>query len=257
MSKFFVKENQINNNNIEILGEDVNHIANVLRMKKEDKLQICNQDTLENYIANIISITKNSIRCEIIEKISQTTESNVNITLFQGLPKFEKMELIIQKNTEVGVKKIVPVIMERTIVKLDEKVASKKVERWQKIAEVAAKQSMRDIIPKIENVVKFKEITNFINNYDLVLVAYENEDKNILKTELLKIKEQKQNITKNSERPTYNIAILIGPEGGISEKEITFLAENNAVFVSLGKRILRTETAGIVMSGNIVYELEE
>ena len=246
MSKFFVKENQINNGKIQVLGDDVNHIVNVLRMKKEDELQICNQDTGENYISKIIEIAKNSVECEIIKKVDYTTESNVNITLFQGIPKFEKMELIIQKNTEIGVKKIVPVIMERTVVKLDAKVASKKIERWQKIAEIAAKQSMRDIIPKIENVTKLKDIES--GGYDVILVAYENEDRNMLKEELTKLKDNKND--------TYNIAVVIGPEGGISEKEIEILKEKNAKFVSLGKRILRTETAGIVMNGNIMYELE-
>ena len=119
--------------------------------------------------------------------------------------------------------------MERTVVKLDEKIASKKLERWQKIAEIAAKQSMRDIIPQIGNITKLKDIDT--TEFDAVLVAYENEEQ-------------------------YNIAIVIGPEGGISEKELVMLAEKNAKFVSLGKRILRTETAGVVMAGNIIYELE-
>lgn len=245
MSKFFVKENQINNDKIHILGEDVNHIANVLRMKKEDEVQICNQETGENYITKIISFSKDEIKCEIVKKIIETVESNVDITLFQGIPKFDKMELIIQKNTEVGVKKIVPVLMERTVVKLDEKTANKKIERWQKIAEVAAKQSMRDIIPEIENIIKLQDITK--QDYDEVLVAYENEEKNMLKQELKKLQGKDR----------YKIAIVIGPEGGISEKEIEILKNMGASFVSLGKRILRTETAGIVMSGNIMYELED
>lgn len=247
MSKFFVKDNQINNNSINIIGEDVNHIANVLRMKKEDELQVCNQETGENYVTKITSFSKEKIECEIVKKIDKTVESNVNITLFQGIPKFDKMELIIQKNTEVGIKKIVPVLMERTVVKLDEKTINKKRERWQKIAEVASKQSMRDIIPKVENVVKVKDIEK--QNYDVILVAYENEDKNMLKSELIKLK--------NTQKEKYNIAIVIGPEGGISEKEIEILKSIGAIFVSLGKRILRTETAGIVMSGNIMYELED
>ena len=219
MSKFFVKTEQINNNDIVIIGDDVNHIINVLRMKKTDEIQICNQDTGDNYNAEIVNYSKNEVECKIKDKINATTESNVHITLFQGIPKFEKMELIIQKNTEVGIKSIVPVIMERTVVKLDEKIASKKLERWQKIAEIAAKQSMRDIIPQIGNIER-------------------------------KIK------SNNYSEQQYNIAIVIGPEGGISEKELVMLAEKNAKFVSLGKRILRTETAGVVMAGNIIYELE-
>lgn len=135
--------------------------------------------------------------------------------------------------------------MERIVVKLDEKTASKKIERWQKIAEVAAKQSMRDIIPEIVNIVKLKDITK--QDYDVVLVAYENEEKNMLKQELKKLQGKDR----------YKIAIVIGPEGGISEKEIEILKNMGTSFVSLGKRILRTETAGIVMSGNIMYELED
>ena len=252
MSKFFVKTEQINNNDIVIIGDDVNHIINVLRMKKTDKVQICNQDTGDNYNAEIVNYSKNEVECKIISKINETTESNVHITLFQGIPKFEKMELIIQKNTEVGIKSIVPVIMERTVVKLDEKIASKKLERWQKIAEIAAKQSMRDIIPQIGNITKLKDIDT--TEFDAVLVAYENEEHNMLKTDVPKLERKIK--SNNSSEQQYNIAIVIGPEGGISEKELVMLAEKNAKFVSLGKRILRTETAGVVMAGNIIYELE-
>lgn len=252
MSKFFVKTEQINNNDIVIIGDDVNHIINVLRMKTADEIQICNQDTGDNYNAEIVNYSKNEVECKIISRINETTESNVHITLFQGIPKFEKMELIIQKNTEVGIKSIVPVIMERTVVKLDEKIASKKLERWQKIAEIAAKQSMRDIIPQIGNITKLKDIDT--TEFDAVLVAYENEEHNMLKTELQKLERKIK--SNNSSEQQYNIAIVIGPEGGISEKELVMLAEKNAKFVSLGKRILRTETAGVVMAGNIIYELE-
>ena len=216
-------------------------------MKKDDEIQVCNQVTGENYKARIVQYSKNEIECKIEEKIGKSTESNVHITLFQGIPKFEKMELIIQKNTEVGVNNIVPVIMERTVVKLDEKVASKKLDRWQKIAEIAAKQSMRDIIPDVKSIIKTKEID--VDRYDVVLVAYENEEHNMLKAELKKLESQN--------KQEYNIAIVIGPEGGISEKEIELLDEKNVKFVSLGKRILRTETAGLVMAGNILYELEK
>lgn len=212
MSKFFVKTEQINNNDIVIIGDDVNHIINVLRMKKTDKVQICNQDTGDNYNAEIVNYSKNEVECKIISKINETTESNVHITLFQGIPKFEKMELIIQKNTEVGIKSIVPVIMERTVVKLDEKIASKKLERWQKIAEIAAKQSMRDIIPQIGNITKLKDIDT--TEFDAVLVAYENEEHNMLKTELQKLERKIK--SNNSSEQQYNIAIVIGPEGGIS-----------------------------------------
>lgn len=243
MPKFFVKDNQVKEDIIVIENEDVNHIKNVLRMKKDEELQVCVIPKGINYKVKIDSIDKN-ITCKIIEKIEETTESNVDITIFQGVPKFEKMELIIQKNTEIGVKKIVPVMMERTVVKLNSKDMSKKIERWNKIAEIAAKQSGRDIIPEITNIIKVKDIPE--NEFDIVLVAYENEKKTTLKEELLKLSKENK----------YKIAIVIGPEGGISENEITLLKEKKARFVSLGKRILRTETAGIVMASNILYELE-
>ena len=251
MPKFFVKENQISNNKIEIVGDDVNHITNVLRMKQGEILKVCNQETGENYIAEIINAQKNSVTCEIQEKLEETAESNVDITLYQGLPKFEKMELIIQKNTEVGVNAIVPVIMERTVVKLDEKQVSKKLERWQKIAEIAAKQSMRDKIPEIKNIIKINKISESLKNekFDTILVAYENEEKTMLKKELKKLE--------NLKDKKYKIAIIIGPEGGISEREIEQLNNLGAKCVSLGRRILRTETAGIIMSGDIMYELEK
>ena len=246
MPKFFVKDNQIKNNIIKIENEDVNHIKNVLRMKKDDILQIGVVPKGENYKAKIISLDKNCVECEITEKIEETTESNVSITIFQGVPKFEKMELIIQKNTEIGAKKIVPVMMERTVVKLNSKDMSKKIERWNKIAEIAAKQSGRDIIPVVSSIIKVNEIPE--NEFDAVFVAYENEKENTLKNELLKLKDKKEK---------YNIAIIIGPEGGISENEIAIFKEKEYKLISLGKRILRTETAGFVMTSNILYELED
>ena len=246
MPKFFVKDNQIKNDIIKIENEDVNHIKNVLRMKKDDILQIGVVPKGENYKTKIINLDKNCVECEIIEKIEETTESNVSITIFQGVPKFEKMELIIQKNTEIGAKKIVPVMMERTVVKLNSKDMSKKIERWNKIAEIAAKQSGRDIIPDVSSIIKVNEIPE--NEFDAVFVAYENEKENTLKNELLKLKDKKEK---------YNIAIIIGPEGGISENEIAIFKEKGYKLISLGKRILRTETAGFVMTSNILYELED
>lgn len=244
MQKFFIKSEQIEENTIKIIGTDVNHIINVLRLKKDDEIQICNEGTSENYIAKITQYDKEKVICEVIEKVDKAVETNVDITVYQGLPKADKMELIIQKTTEVGVKVIVPVAMERSIVKLNGKDENKKIERWQKIAEVAAKQSKRDIIPKIESVQKIEDVYNKIKEYDLFIVAYEDE-KNITLKEILK---------ENSSAK--NIAVLIGPEGGIDLKEIEKLKQNGARIVTLGSRILRTETAPIVISSNIIYELE-
>lgn len=247
MQKFFVEENQIQDNKIYIEGTDVKHISNVLRLNKKEKIQICNKQTMENYIVQIEEIQKEKIITKIIEKLQTSIESNVEIHLYQGLPKADKMELIIQKTTELGIHSITPVDMVRCVVKLEEKDAKKKIERWQKIVEGAAKQSKRDIIPKIENKLKIKDMLEKINQYDIFIVAYEEETNNTLK-QVLKEIENKNN---------YKIGILIGPEGGIDSKEIEILKENGAVVVTLGKRILRTETAPIAMVSNILYELED
>lgn len=245
MQKFFVKNNQIKGEIIEILGQDVNHIINVLRLKNEDEIQVCTiEDIIQNYIVKIIKYEKEKVTCKIICELNTNVETNINVSIYQGLPKADKMELIIQKTTEIGVKKIIPVQMERSIVKLNEKDVKKKIERWQKIAEVAAKQSKRDIIPKIGNVIKIQNLCDKIKEYDLFIVAYENEEEITLKQILKQNKQVK------------NIGVLVGPEGGIEEKEIQQLVQSGAKVVSLGKRILRTETAPIAITSNIIYEFE-
>lgn len=247
MQKFFVEENQIENDKINIIGEDVKHISSVLRMQKGEQILIGSKETLETYITEIEQIEKEKVVAKIIEKYDTQTESNVEIDLYQGLPKADKMELIIQKTTEIGISKVIPVDMVRCIVKLDEKDAKKKIERWQKVAEGAAKQSKRSKIPEIKNKIKIKDLENIISQYDAFIVAYEEENEVTLKQELKKLKEQEK----------YKIGILVGPEGGITKEEIEKLTSYNAKVVTLGKRILRTETAPIVLTSNIIYELEK
>ena len=254
MYKFFVPEDQIKENEIYITGTDVNHIANVLRLKISDKILISskeeNQEKEKAYVTEIVKLSKESVVCRIVDIVAKSVESNVNIDLFQGLPKADKMEYIIQKTTELGVKRIIPVNMNRCVVKIDNKSEKKKIERWQKIAEVAAKQSKRDIIPKIESIIKIDDICKKCQNYDIILLAYENEDKISIKNELQKLK---MNIDNNSK---INMGIIIGPEGGFSDIEVNKLIESGAKCVSLGKRILRTETAPIVMISDVIYEFE-
>lgn len=189
MPKFFVKEEQIKENQIIIKGQDVNHIKKVLRAKIEDELQICNSKTKENFLCDIEKINNEDIICNIKQKIEEKVESNVEVTIFQGLPKADKMEYIIQKSVELGVYDIIPVEMKRCVVKLDEKDKNKKITRWQKISEVAAKQCGRDIIPEIKEIINIKKLCNLIESYDIVLVAYENEKENTLKEEIKIIKE--------------------------------------------------------------------
>ena len=248
MPKFFVRSNQVSDNKIAILGEDVNHIRNVLRKNIGDTLEICNQDSSQNYLVKIELLEKERIDCKIIEKLEKETESNVYIHIFQGLPKADKMEYIIQKSVELGISKITPVAMKRSIVKLTPKDELKKIQRWQKISEVAAKQSGRNIIPEIDNVIKVSSICEITQDYDAVLVAYEKEEENSLKNELKKLR--------GSQNITFKIAIVIGPEGGLEQDEVNLLQENGAKIVTLGKRILRTETVALNMISIIMYELE-
>ena len=247
MRKFFVKSNQINDNEIIILGEDVNHIKNVLRLAIGEKIKICDKDNSINYVSQIDEITNQEVKCSIIEEVDGEAEGNVELHIYQGLPKADKMELILQKGTELGVSKFIPVALKRCIVKLDGKDVVKKIERWQKITEVASKQSGRDLVPEVSNIESINDICSKINDYDLVMLAYELEENNYIKSELLKLKGTKDN---------YKIAIVIGPEGGIDEKEAEKLKEAGAKIVSLGKRILRTETVALQVSSIVMYELE-
>lgn len=247
MYKFFVNNEQIKDNIVRIIGEDVNHIKNVLRLQIEEKIFICNKETFKSYKSKIIKIDKEVILCEMLEESQNSTESNIYIHIFQGLPKVDKFEFIIEKCTEIGVKEITPVIMKRTVVKLDDKDKIKKVTRWQKIAEVAAKQSKRDAILKVNNLTNFKNIFEKAEDYDILLVAYEKEEITKLKEILYSYKN----------REIIKVAIIIGPEGGIDDEEIDICKNNNFTSITLGKRILRTETAPLVISSNILYELEE
>lgn len=250
MPKFFVKNEQINENEIIINGEDVNHIKNVLRLKPGDEITICNTYNSNNYQTEIIKLEKDKIVCKIIEQKESVAESNIHLHIMQGLPKSEKMELIIEKCVELGVKEITPVSMKRCVVKLDDKAKVKKVERWQKISEIAAKQCGRDIIPKINNVIVLENIYQLLKNYDIVLVAYENEKSNSLKQEIIRLKE------KMNSKEYIKIAVVIGPEGGIEEKEVEFLRSNGAQVVTLGNRILRTETVALAVASIIMYEFD-
>lgn len=247
MPRFFVKTEQINQPYIYIKNEDVNHIKNVLRKKVEDKIEVCNQETGDAYLCEIEQLDDNEILTKIIEKLNET-ETNIKIDIYQGLPKAEKMELIIQKSVELGVNSIIPVSLKRCVVKLEGKDQNKKIERWQKIAESAAKQCGRNIIPKIENIIKIKQFEELSKNYDSLIVAYENEKEYTLKQEIQKIKQ--------SNKKELKIAVVIGPEGGLAEEEIETLENYGANIVTLGKRILRTETVALNILSILMYELE-
>lgn len=249
MPRFFVKNEQIQEKTINILGEDVKHIKNVLRKEIGNTIEICDQDTEKAYICKIAKINNESILTEITEEL-KGVDDKIEIDIYQGIPKSDKMELIIQKSVELGAHAVIPVAMKRCVVKIDSKDEIKKITRWQKIAESAAKQSGRNLIPEIRNIISINNIVQIICKYDSVIIAYENEKHNKIRSELIKLKET---LYKNG---NVKIAVIIGPEGGLEENDVELLKQSGAKIVTLGDRILRTETVALNVLSIIRYELE-
>ena len=202
MPRFFVEPDQVSGNKIIIEGSDVNHITKVLRMKIGEELMVCD-GTGFDYFCTIAKLDSDAVFCDVCNKWESYSELPVKVTLFQGLPKADKMELIIQKTVELGVCEIVPVAMQRSIAKLDDKKAGRKIERWQSISESAAKQAGRGIIPKVTEPMSFAEALEYAKEMDSIIVPYENA-KGISYTKEV-IREAKA---------CARLAIFIGPEGG-------------------------------------------
>jgi len=242
MSRFFVSKNNISDKRILIDGEDVLHISRVLRMREGDELTICDGDKTD-YLCKISSISKKEVICDIITRIENQNESDVLVTLYQGVPKGAKMDLIIQKCVELGITEIVPVAAERSIVKIKPGEFGGKRTRYQRVAYEAAKQCGRGIIPAIAEVTTFKSAD--MTRHDLIIIAYEDEKGTTLKSLL------KANLKAK------DIAIVIGPEGGLERAEVDVLTQKGGTAVTLGPRILRTETAGMAALAMILYEIEE
>lgn len=243
MFQFFVEPGQITAQEAEITGGDVNHIRNVLRMKAGEQVRISDQQG-QDFLCRIEKLEESRILLRIQEKC-QGTEPPIKITLFQGLPKGDKMELIIQKAVELGVYEIIPVACKRAVVKLDGKKAAAKTARWQGIAEAAAKQSRRGIIPRVKEVMSFQEAVAYSGCASVRMIPYELAQGMDRTKELI-----------NSLRPGEDIAVFIGPEGGFSGEEIQQAVCAGINPVTLGKRILRTETAGMTVLSIIMYHLE-
>ena len=245
MHRFFVP--QLYNETMTIEGVDARHISKVLRMQPGAQLQLVSDDGV-SALAEITAIDSECVTVRCLEKLAESHEPAVRLVLAQGLAKGEKMEFIIQKAVEMGAYSVVPVAMEHSVVRLDGAKAAKKVERWQKIAESAAKQSKRDIIPEVQPVQTMAQMLA-ANDCATKIIAYECEDKKSLKAALkaaLKEAQAKGALT--------DLLLIIGPEGGISEAELETARAAGAVPVSLGRRILRAETAGLVAISAIFYE---
>ena len=245
MQRFFVEPHQIDGDRheIHITGSDVNHIVNVLRMKKDEELWISDKE--KEYHCVIENAGEDEVLLHILYVQEPDYELQNRIYLFQGLPKADKMELIIQKAVELGAYSIVPFAAKRSVVKLDQKKAGKKRERWQAIAKGAAEQSKRGIVPQVQDVMSFQEAMNYAKELDVVLVPYELQE-GMKATEAVISKIE----------PGQSVGIFIGPEGGFDESEIEQAEEAGAVPITLGKRILRTETAGLTTLSILMYHLE-
>ena len=247
MYQFFVDPSQIDipDRCVIIMGEDVNHIRNVLRMKPGEELNVSNGKDGREYRCAILALEDDQVLCELRFVKEAQVELPSRIHLFQGLPKGDKMEWIIQKCVELGIYQIIPVTMKRCVVKLDGKKAQAKVARWQGIAQAAAKQSKRGVVPEVTEVVDFARAMEMAADMDVRLLPYE------LAEDMGQTRQAIERLV-----PGQSIAIFIGPEGGFDETEVARAVEGGALPVTLGRRILRTETAGMTVLAWLVYRLE-
>lgn len=243
MHRFFVEKDQISDKTIIILNNDVKHIRDVLRLRVQDKIEIICDGHL--YEVKIIQIKKSQVTTEIIKATKGRNEPKTHIRLFQGLAKSNKMETIFQKGTEIGIKEFYPLITKRTVVKIEDKKKEKnKRNRWATIIEEASKQAKRDEIPKLMDILTFNDMIRLLSNEENIIVAYEDEDTKSIKDSLNEMKGRK-------------ISIIVGPEGGFDSEEVEELKYIGAHIVSLGNRILRTETAGLVCAAVTLYEKDD
>lgn len=247
MFQFFVDNSQIVDKTVRIEGNDVNHIKNVLRMKIGEELNVVTADSDKEYRCAVREYTQDEVICDLLFIKENNTELDAAITIYQGLPKADKMELIIQKAVELGAAKIVPVAMDRSVVKLDGGKEDKKITRWNTISEAAAKQSKRRFVPQVTNVMTFAEALSDAEGADYKLLPYELCDMDTMQAT--------RDIVASIKRGS-KVAVFIGPEGGFSEKEIEAATIAGVNQVTLGHRILRTETAGMMVLSWLVMQLE-
>ncbi len=245
MYQFFIEPSGVQDGRIVITGSDVNHIKNVLRMHVGEKIAAVDESGERKWICEIGELRENSVRCDIVSVEDGDTELPAKIFLFQGLPKGDKMELILQKAVELGCFEIIPVVCRRCVVKLEEKKQKSKVQRWQSISEAAAKQSGRRIIPCVHEVMRYSQALSYAADMDVRLIPYERAEGMAETKKLL-----------GELKPGQKIAVFIGPEGGFEEAEIEEAKNAGVIPVTLGRRILRTETAAITALSWLMYALE-
>ena len=245
MHRFFAEPGQIGEKEIVITGADVNHIRNVLRMRTGEEVLIADGRGAE-YRCKLTDLSENEVRAQILWKLDGNAELASAVTLFQGLPKSDKMDLIVQKCVELGVDRIVPVSTKRAVVKLDAKKEETRLKRWNTISESAAKQSGRGVIPEVSGVMSFEKALEEAKKLDVLLIPYERAE-HMAETRRVM----------GEIRPGQSVGIFIGPEGGFEESEVEEAVAAGAKAITLGRRILRTETAGLAVMAMLGYLLEE
>lgn len=245
MQHFFVTPDQVEKPYIYIEGSDVNHMKNVLRMRAGEKLEISDGDN-RKYVCQVCDYVEGRAQLEILEERELDTELPSQIWLFQGLPKSDKMELIVQKAVELGVYQVIPVAMKRSVVRLDDKKAAKKADRWNSIAESAAKQAGRSRIPEVTMPLSYKEALKMAEELDVTLLPYELAGGMEVTREVIRQIKSGQ-----------SVGIFIGPEGGFEPEEVDAAVSMGAKVITLGRRILRTETAGLATLAVLMFELEQ
>ncbi|MHA6483714.1 RsmE family RNA methyltransferase [Paenibacillus sp. strain BS8-2] len=258
MQRYFVAPEQFGDGAVTITGEDARHMARVMRMKPGDKM-IVSDGAARTVIAAITEMEPQLVRAEIVETLPQTSEPRWQVSIAQSLPKADKMELVIQKGTEIGAVAFLPFESERNVVQYDAKKEGKRLERWAKIAKEAAEQSHRHVVPSIGTVLNWKALVKLVPTYDLVIFCYEREGDAAhgigIRSVLSSFRQHK--LPELPEGKSPSILIIVGPEGGFSDREATEAEQAGAVVAGLGRRILRTETAGIVGLTCILYEAGE
>ena len=246
MYHFFVSPDAIVDKTITITGKDVNHIKNVLRLKPGEEISVSVEDSAAEYRCIVAELSNEKVICDLAFIKEEGNELPSKICLFQGLPKSDKLETIIQKAVELGAYEIVPVAMKRCVMKIDAKKVESKTARWQSISEAAAKQSKRTVIPTVHAPMSFKEAVAYAKDFEVKLLPYELAEGMARTKEIF-----------NSIVPGQSIAIFIGPEGGFDKDEVELAIENGFESITLGKRILRTETAGPTVLSHIMLNMEE
>lgn len=250
MQRYFVQPEQFGEEIVSITGEDVKHIARVMRSQIGDKI-IVSDGVSKVAITEIVMLEQQEVQSRIIEWLTSKAEPELQVTIAQSLPKGDKMEIVIQKCTEIGAATFLPFLSERTVVQYDQKKEAKRTERWRKIAKEAAEQAHRDVVPQVLSPVSWKQLLASLADFDLVCFCYEKEDG-----------QQLRDIVDpfvNSMLPDqpYRVAIVVGPEGGFSEAEVLAAEAAGATSIGLGRRILRTETAAMAALTCIMYESGE